>query len=73
MHLKLRRKKARCPIDQMILSSKQLFHDRSAQREVLDLNVRCPHTGCNVQTELRNIQVLIWACHIKNNSRKAFW
>ncbi|XP_076803008.1 TNF receptor-associated factor 6-like [Clavelina lepadiformis] len=50
------RNQARCPVDQIPLSSKQLFQDRSAHREVLDLKVKCSNDGCDVVLELRHMQ-----------------
>ena len=51
------RNQARCPNDQTPLSANQLFQDRSARREVLDLKVVCSNKDCSFVSELRNIQV----------------
>jgi len=56
------RNQARCPNDQTPLSAKQLFQDRSARREVLDLKVVCSNQDCKFISELRNIQASFdWA------------
>ncbi|XP_078490796.1 zinc finger protein [Ciona intestinalis] len=56
------RSKASCPVDQRTLFSNQLFQDRSAHREVLDLKAKCPNIGCNLVVELRNIKDHITKC-----------
>lgn len=51
------RHQKKCPVDNDPLTTNQLFQDKYAHREVLDLKVKCNNKGCDFVSELRLIEV----------------
>lgn len=54
-----------CPIDNTELTATDVFADACIEREVLELEVRCPGNthGCKRVVSLRNLQPHIQACN----------
>ncbi|CAH1262956.1 TRAF3 [Branchiostoma lanceolatum] len=55
---------ARCPVDKEVLSADEVFRDRCAEREILQLVVYCPNkeAGCKEQLPLKELESHLQEC-----------
>jgi len=52
----LRRPSPTCPADRQPLSREKIFSDTACHRQILDLTVKCSHSGCSWTGELRAVE-----------------